>query len=185
MKAILAFFAAIIVATTFSTSARSDDASDWAADKARLEQLANEGRCEGYWDVLWPWAKKGNDEARELLLVSLLPGPHMEGVCSPGSQCDFVTHMRDIIIVAVHASPIQYKEYKEAVNSYFQQWGFEDVKQGKEFMECFNNTTSDKDCASLAVGANIVPSFEEYAAQIDAMLADGLKSKCLTVKDKH
>lgn len=181
MKSIIAFFASIIVAITFSTSARSDDTSDWAADKARLEQLVNEGRCEGYWDVLWPWAKKGNDEARELLLMSLVPPPHMDGICSPGSTCDWITQMRDATVMAVHSSPFSRDAYAEAARFVFEEWEIKKLPQGKDFIHCAlteNAGDNAADCASIAVNANISPSFDEYAQQIDAMIANGLKSRC-------
>lgn len=157
----------------------SDELSkEWAEDKSILEKVANEGRCEEYWNILWPWAKRGNKEAMDSLFLLLMPPPHMDRICSPGNSCDLVSSLRDAVVFAVHTSDHQKDEvYVGVANHLYETFGFRQTERGRNFIECLDKKSS-RNCAAVAVYERLVPSFEEYASHIDALIAQGWKSTC-------
>lgn len=154
---------------------------EWAAAKANLEKLVSEGKCDDYWSAIWPFAKKGNLEARMILLTLLAPPVHGTQIIPPGSTGDLVSKLRDIIIMAVHSSDYTGSEdfnqyYKDLAYDLYTKQGFDESVEGRAFLKCVSLKSND--CATIGVKGKLVPSFDDYAKQIDTYTNSGMKSTC-------
>lgn len=174
---------AVIAAIGMLFSAGQSHGADpeWAAAKVQLEKLVSEEKCEEYWSTIWPYAKTGNLEARMVLLTFLAPPVHGTQIIPPGSTGDLVSKLRDIIIMAVHSSDYTGSEdfnqyYKDLAYDLYLKQGFEESVEGREFLKCV--TEKANDCAAIAVKEKLVPSFDDYAKQIDLYTTSGMKSSC-------
>lgn len=161
--------------------------STWQAEKVRLENLIQAGKCAEYWDVLWPSAKEGNLEARAILLTLLAPPVHGTQVFAPGSAGDLVSRLRDIVIMAVHTSDYRGSEdstkyYRELAYDLYLKNGFDQTTDGQEFLKCVREEANG--CAEIAVKGHLVPSFEDYANQVNSFINSGMKSTCEPAYEK-
>lgn len=168
---------------------QSSDLDGWLAVKASLEKSGQGlNHCEESWDVLWPWAKKGNLEARFTLFFLMTPPPDMKPLFAPGSSGDRISWQRDVIIMLTHS--LGYKgdpdlkdnqldvlaHYNDALALY-KKFGLGSDYKSVEFLKCAQENKDN--CAAIAVKNKIVPSFEEYAQQIDLFLEKGMKAHCV------
>jgi hypothetical protein len=159
----------------------------WESDKASLEALSSQNlsddeRCGATWGILWPWAKKGNLEARERLYFYTLMMPHNDVIQMPGSHGDFASRLYDGLILAVHSSGAQYKKdiYVDLVKGFLSDLGLERTK----FYRCFKDEQTE-DCARVAVEEGLVPSFEDFSTDIEMFLAQGKKQTCFYVRSEE
>ncbi|MCC7305011.1 MAG: hypothetical protein IT558_01995 [Alphaproteobacteria bacterium] len=181
------FFIALVIVLLNAGITKADNSfttqsqdPEWLAAKKSLENLVQEEKCSEYWNILWPWAKKGNLEARALLLISLAPPPDMNIIYAPGSSGDYISKLRDITIMSVHSHGYKekwFEDYKNLISDLYVQVGFDEISAGKDFLKCVKDTPS-ANCIDIAVKEKLVPSFEEYASQIDALMKEGMKSTC-------
>lgn len=181
-----------------------DSASDpeWVAfiNQTRTQNrqwLKDQAHCAETWDMLWPWAKKGNYEARGLLLALTVSMMHMNSLVPPGSDPkNRAAHDTDIIIMGAHTMPLTKKdsphlfldpdsgeEYPGANFPFsYATYLIENRRLPNEkkqpYLDCLKETPSHA-CADIAVKDGLVPSFEEYAAKIDALMAKGIKASCI------
>lgn len=148
-----------------------------------IRELQAAGDCAKYWDILWPKAKAGDMEARWNMYFLMVSPPHMDIMFAPSASQDYVTKMRNAYIIAVHAYDYDGEnlsdeekeviaDYKKTSLSLFKHAGFSEEK----FMACVRKGKSK--CSHLAVEEKLVPSFEDYAKEIDALMAQGIKSTC-------
>jgi hypothetical protein len=156
---------------------------EWLETKNKLQELVKGEKCEEYWDLLWPWAKKGNLEARVDLLTLMAPPPHGTTVIAPGNSGDLVSRIRDILVMAVHSdgykSEAAYtRDYRELAYELYINEGFQEIPEGRRFLECVKSGSGN--CAEIAVKGKLVPSFDEYASQLDVLARSGMKSTCIS-----
>lgn len=182
------YFAIFVFTLFFSFASYADDVSEWAEDRVRLDKFIEEGRCSEYWNIIWPWAKKGNAEARFNLLFRTVGFMHMDQILLPGSGDDYVSRMRNWTIMAVYAQEYYHNmpsnipnhdfllEYRQAMIKIFELAGFREAQGGDEFLSCVEARGGN--CSAIAIKNKLVPSFEEYAAQIDAFMVQGMQSRC-------
>lgn len=152
-----------------------------------IKELQAAGDCAKYWGILWPKAKAGDMEARWNMYFLMVSPPHMDILFAPSASQDYITKMRNAAIIAAHAydydgeNPFNENEkeaiadYKETAVLLFKDAGFFKTKNEK-FMTCV--TKGKPKCTHLAVEEKLVPSFEDYAKEIDALMAQGIKSTC-------
>lgn len=156
------------------------ESDSWELAKARLASLGDTERCLQTWSILWDWSKRGNQEARYLLLVAMMPPPGMGAMTLPGTSQDYVSRIRDLLIVAVHAedysSSATTSDYTKDLEDLYMTAGFGRAAAGQSFLEC--RSRREEDCVQHAVKALLVPSFEEFAAQIDKQTLDGAEPRC-------
>lgn len=175
------FMLVLLVLFSIPSHAKEEKPS-WVEDKAHLEELISENKCTEYWDVLWPWAKKGNLEARAWLFILMAPPPKITPIFAPGNSGDLITKIRNIVIMAAHSHDYQgdlslWPGYKNTTNELYKMVGFNKSVKGKQFLECTKDNKA-KDCTEIAVKSKLVPSFEKYAEQMDMFIEDGMRSKC-------
>lgn len=182
------FFAAFVLSgflfATASCFAASEDPA-WLAEKERFKNvITNENRCYETWNVLWPWAKKGNLEARAMLFVAITPFMHIGAVAVPGNNGDSITTMRDSLIMAVHSEGYKggdsERAFMNALNEFRQSiykgFALNSYSSGREFLECVQK--KKQGCSTIAVTEGLVPSFEDYAREKDALMQQGMKGLC-------
>lgn len=164
----------------FAASYNSSNDPAWIIDKQKLEKIQE---CSDVWDILWPWAKSGNLEARTMLYTyTVVSSAYNSKFLLPGESGDLVTKMRNILILGVHSE--DYKEtsnsddaVRSVVRSMYKQYEFDARDKGKKFLQCLDSKGT-KNCSKLAVEAGLVPSFENYAKQIDAFVNAGMEVQC-------
>lgn len=180
--------ALVILSYAFPSYAAGDEA--WLKDKIKLEKLASEGICDQHWDLLWPWAKQGNMEARRILFTISAVQLHMPEVYPPGRSGDLVSHLRDIIILGLHSLPKQnsgtitnqdkvfIETLTEFIRYYISTFQLNSANKAEKFIECWSKEKTQK-CTKLAVDNGFIPSWESYSAEIDALIDKGMKSTCI------
>lgn len=171
----------------FSIAFATDDVSDLLSDENKINNLSGDENCVARWDILWDWAKKGEMKARFTLLVSMMPLPDTGAVRMPGNNGDYVSNSKDVITMAVHSweyigdsdneSKEFVKNYKAVILNVFMMAGLDRIESGKKFIDCIGKSDG-RTCSRLAVDEGLVPSFEIYSAQIDAMKSKGISPYC-------
>lgn len=176
-KIIIALLILLPAKTAFATN---DPA--WTADKTRLEKLVSEEKCDQYWNLLWPWAKKDNIEARQTLFLISAVQLHMPEVYPPGRSGDLVTHLRDILILAIHGLPeknspdFAFVDYIKIADSFIPH--YPTASNAENFLKCWKEQQT-QDCTKIAVRDGFIPSWSSYTTEIDALIDKGMKSTCI------
>ena len=177
-----------------STGSVGNNDINWTRDQQHLKTVltslaSDENKCIAIWDILWPWAKRGNLEARELLFSAVYPtAPDMISLELPGSAGDVLSRRRDAIILAVHTIGFHTGEESidqnyESDSKHFYSAFLNDGGQGSAFLKCIN-TEPNNECAKRFVGI-LFPTFDRYAAQIDAFTKNGMKPRCVFPDEKR
>jgi hypothetical protein len=154
------------------------DDPEWMADKKRAEALFETDNCDDYWQIVWPWVKKGNMDARALLWTRTVPMIHMPIVRPPASE-NVISYLRHLFIITMYNSGngILLEEDGETLEQYVYSFIPFVVDSSVPFAECINDTPSPK-CMEIAVEEKIIPSFEDYAAEIDVLMKNGYLGTC-------
>lgn len=171
----LLWFTPVIAEDSWPVLEGADDPA-WIADKKRAEALFETDNCDDYWQIVWPWVKKGNMDARVLLWVRTVPMMHMPVVRPPASE-DIVTHLRHLLITTIHHSGILIGDDGDTLDQYVYSLFPLIEHLSVHFQECINDAPSPK-CAEIAVEEKIIPSFENYVAEIDMLMKNGYLGKC-------
>lgn len=164
------------------TQSTDNFGSDWETDKRILQDVDSPDMCLKRWNVLWHWAKNGNREAKHALAFLVAPPPDMLPMQMPGTHGDTISRLRDILILSVHSIDYQDKDeideyYEELTIGLFKQFQLDQTSSGKDFIKCVV-TGKSSECARLAVEAELVPSFDDYASNIDLQIANGATATC-------
>ena len=158
-------------------------AQAWIDAQKRLSEnkeanISEEEKCQVSWSILWQLAKQGNLEARyEINFAWMRDWIYLEG----WSQ-DYTTRMRTLTILDIHTygapsrnfdSPnlLPERQWSNLVTN----WPF--MKRSKVFKECMINGAS-QECTRIAVDEKFIPSFKDFAAEIDLQLANGAHVMC-------
>lgn len=167
-----------------SLEAHAADQSKWELDRQKVLNLKD---CNKKWKILWPWAKIGNLEARFIIFYLMLePLPDVKArLLAPGNSGDLISLHRDLIMFLVFSEGYNPDE-KIFNNTWdenlkietYKMMGFSNHNPGKLFLRCLEKTTPKSTCVKLAVDKNLVPSFDQYAKQIDIFAANGLIATC-------
>ncbi len=162
---------------------------DWQNQYTQNKQQTSAESCQQLWDFVWPWAKRGNIEARGIL-YTIMTLPRRTSPLLPLVPTDYISYMRYLMILQVHSAGIQYLEnteedvksiYSEMSRFYEKQLGFLDTLSGGTYMSCIKNATtlqSAQSCTQTAEKEGLVPSFEDFASEVDIMIAQGLLPSC-------
>lgn len=159
----------------------SSDDPAWIADRGHLQALLKEHACDKVWKTLWPWAKRGNMEARFLIFMLMVPPPDADILYAPGNSGDYATTMRDALVMAVHSFDFE-EESRERADYARTALSMFSGKSGRweRFARCARS--GKRGCGDIAVKDKLVPSFEDYALQIDALMDKGMTGSCLVIK---
>ncbi len=183
----LSIFVLFSLIVVWSLSAKADEISGdtWETAKKKMESvtfgsMSDEAQCQFVWDTLWRWSKRGNVEARYNLFRFVYPGwPGLPHIMMPGRVGDEISLVRDSAILGVYS--LEYRSDVDIESFLNETIGV--VPAGQWFIQCIKED-SIKSCVRAAHSrANLIPSFEEYALEIDTLIAGGAKQKCLYFKD--
>lgn len=159
-------------------SARAEDGATTAeAALKAIDGLPRMERCIAAWDVMWPLAKKGDAAARLYLAVSVMPMMHMDMLVPPGRTGDFVSRFRDVQIMFMYGMSAAEKIFPAEDDMD----GFKFISESLHDYEvdrCVSERRYDE-CAAIAVERKRIPAFDDYAAEIDALVAQGFKASCV------
>ena len=167
----------------------------WVADEARLETLipsekiSDQERCLMLWNTWWPWAKKGNLEARAGLLAYVFPTASDSGILiPPGSAGDYVSQVRNALILGANIASADsgqdkklQDEYKDTFELLYKLY-LNDGSRGSAFAECMKDRPP-RECVYNY--GDLFPSFQQYAVQIDALVVQGMRPKCKFPPSSH
>lgn len=176
--------------------------STWLTDRARLDKLLSENitdeeDCRIRWNILWPWAKKGNLEARAILsMLTFTAWPLTPQIFLPGRSGDQLSSMRDAAILSIHSIGVRFDDnnqqarYDSQSKTIYNEF-LPNVAFGSIFQACLKEKPGEY-CTRLAssyagdpIRWKLIPTFKDYAAEIDALLAQGMKPHCLYLHDRH
>lgn len=196
---ITALLASFVLAAPKEAIANND--TEWKAAYAEWQKsnqdkkLTDTETCQSIWDFFWPWAKRGNLEARAYFYLMLaLPGDW--AIRTPIDVSDFASRIRTIIILQIHSAGVQYDEtidedtkslYPDLAEFYEKQIEVWDGMKGGTYMPCIKEASTKESaqrCAQIAVQEKLVPSFEDFAAEVDALIAQGLRLTCKDLPQK-
>ena len=177
-----------IVSTIFLISmlnagvAFSKDVDTWESDKKKIENMSGESACEDRWNIIWKWAKKGNLEARYYMFVLMVPLPDMSSLCVPSYDKDSASYRRDLLIWAAYSLDFvpgdemgdEYIKIRDSYREDTKMWIGDLGKESEKVQNLIKCIESKKNnCTEVAVEYGFVPSFKDYAKQVDALLNVG------------
>ncbi len=192
----LGLFIVFAVLTALIGHARADASLDglpsgegkWLQQKQEIKDLlasrsiTDQDKCNKVWDILWSEAKSGNLPARAWIRQLVFPyGPHSDTIALPGRSGDYISQMRDAIILSVHTTGVKLSNDKEtAYYNGFSRELYSEVKLeyvGGPFLNCVSQPQSNN-CVNIAVKRQLVPSFESYASEVDLLLSQHKSPTC-------
>lgn len=163
---------------------------DWEKDKAYIEKLNRSedlSKCDLYYNILWGWAKKGNLNARNTLFMQLISHPwQSDNFFLPTATWDVMTKNYYLNTLAVHQIGSDEEKNKEYIDFFggniidFQIKDSYGLKPDSDFGKCMSKERSQK-CVEEAVKDGLIPSFDRFARQIDALYAAGFMPICAEV----
>lgn len=152
------------------------DSPQWLRERATILDTA--GNCQARWNLLWNWAKRGNLEARHLLLEneSGTRALFTRTPLTPDTENDRLW-LR--VLLAIHQLGYVGRSEASADTArrsldYIGTWKQQGVSA---FSACYTSSP-DADCTAIAVSQGMVPSFASYAASVDARIQAGAVPVC-------
>lgn len=175
---------------------------DWEKDITYLNKddfnyygKNNLANCDLFYNVLWSWSKKGNLSARFMLLATIAFSGFEKGMghfVMPTTSWDEMTRKRYLSLLTLYQ--IGSKEDTEGFgdadkeeNRYFFDTFITKInglEPDSKFGKCMGKERSQK-CVEEAVKDGIIPSFDRFAREIDALYAAGFMPICAAGVDPH
>jgi hypothetical protein len=162
----------LFLAHASTARAQPENGADWDSALESADRLVRQGDCAAAWDVLWPWAKEGNTEARGYLAFAA----GRFGMMPPSPGDDMVSADRYYLIIMVHGIPPREawpsdglaNAMRGVLRRVIAELGAYPIG-GKELLECLETDIDPEECISNAVAHDLVPSFESFAREVDAV----------------
>jgi hypothetical protein len=155
------------------------------AEIERARALVERGDCARAWNILWPLAKNGDQEAR-YFLYSAVTGR----MIPPAVTKDHTTWYRHVLVLTAYAAITPQEQMPSTVGA-GHRFARIDVPasinalklgaDGERVAQCYANGPSFKICLDLAISLGVIPSFEEYALKTEmAERETGIEAHCLS-----
>lgn len=155
---------AVLLSALFAGAAAAcaQSPGHWDTTKAQGAAAVESGDCARAWTLIWPWARRGQIEARAILAG----GVAAAGLTPPGGSGDSISQFRHAVILSVHGAAEGDTTATEVLRSLVRT---EPVSQmgGHALVQCLDSGNPPRSCVANAVAAGFVPDFESYARQID------------------
>lgn len=169
---VVVWFLALIVATTFGHDVRAQSTTWDLPELQKARAATARWDCRTAWEILWPLAKGGNNEARYLLMVA-----KVQNTAPPGTNRQSSAEVRNrhsltlaayaaLAQVPAHAADPNHRWLRESIPIYLRDLSL--GSNGDRVAQCYASGRGFRDCLELAVSIGIVPTFEEYAEQVEA-----------------
>ena len=166
------------------TGSSAADVKFGEAEIKRAGELLARGDCNTAWNIAWPLAKGGNQEARNFLYASI-----NGRMLPPGVTKDHISYYRHVLVLAAYAAlslPGQVPrgmspgrrfariDVPAAIN------GLKLGSDGERVAECYRRDPSFKSCLDLGVSLGVIPTFSAYAKETERRQTEtGVAADCL------
>lgn len=158
----------VALADASKTTPENKMFSSWENDKDQAIKLIHGGDCERGFQILWPYVKQGNVEAKEGLLYFM----HFEPFLNlPGRSGDYVSRVRDILILTIHEPQIKDQQLGRTYLSYLK-----GLDSDKTFAKCVGEKREE--CIQDLIRRKIIPPIQNYFTEIDVLSKAGLPATC-------
>ena len=161
MKSTLIMLIAFIATTTLACAQITNN---WETAKKQGEAAVDSGDCAQAWNLIWPWARSGQVEARAILAG----GVFAAGLTPPGGSGDAISQFRHAVILAVHGAAEGDPAATELLHSLIRTELVSDMG-GRKMKLCLEAGLAPHICVAEAVKLGFVPDFDAYAKEIDAV----------------
>ena len=155
---------------------KPDDAEAWAA--------LRRNDCEGAWNILWPLAKNGDQEARYYLYWAVV-----QRINPPDVATDPAILNRHFLTLSAYAALRPTERYSMGVAS---DGRFARIEvpvaisrlnlgeHGERVAQCYKAGEPLDACLQLGVSLGVIQEFEDYARDTDRRVREaGAKARCL------
>lgn len=155
-------------------SAAGSPALDDKAGASAIEQAAAKlarGECNTAWNIAWPLAKDGSQNARNFLYAAL-----NARLLPPGVTGDPATIFRHTLALAAYAALMSPEEIRSGAVS-DRRFARIDVpgaikhlnfgSNGERVADCYRTGPSFRTCLDLGISLRVIPTFEEYADETE------------------
>ncbi|NOX42164.1 MAG: hypothetical protein GXP19_00275 [Gammaproteobacteria bacterium] len=153
----------VMIAFITATAIACAQTGDWGAAKAQAATAIDSGDCAGAWNLVWPWARKGNIEARAILATGVVAA----GLIPPGGHGDAISQFRHSVILAVHGAADGDRATTVFLRALIRDNLISDMG-GDRLKRCLDADTPPRTCVAGAINDGFVPDFEDYSREIDA-----------------
>ena len=157
--------------------------ADWRNAEKRMAEirasnLSEEEKCQKNWDVIWPLEKAGNLEA----IYADFQASALGSIAIQGIPEDRLTRIRygTVFMFYVLGSSRHNEEMKYSSPEIYWKIASENspvIANNTRLKKCMLEEMSQV-CTDIAVQEKLIPSFAQYAAEIDMYLANGAKVQC-------
>lgn len=161
--------------------------SAWSGEENELKRargLLATGECGAAWDIAWPLAKDGNQEARYFLYQSI-----NGRMLPPGVTRERDSYYRHVLALAAYAAsaPLEKAPAGAVSNRHFARIdipasisGLKLGPDGERVAQCYRTAPSFKACLDLGVSLGVIPTFANYAAETESRSKEtGVGARCL------
>jgi hypothetical protein len=170
----------IICSIVASSPARPE--TNWLADRKEAMALYHKGSwfagdsCSKIWNLVWPWAKKGNSDALSFLAGTM----HWAGLVPKGANGDRQSQIRHLASMTVYGAP-HWNGHKKERMFFGALLKAPSIAQvgGHRFMKCLDKGTLPRSCVDEAVRTRFVPRFADYVRELDALAGGGSPARCI------
>lgn len=161
MKSTLFWLVVLVAPSAF---ADSQIIGDWESAKTQGTSAVESGDCALAWNLIWPWARKGQVEARAILAGGVV----VAELTPPGSGKDAISRFRHAVILAVHGAAEGDRTATELLDGFLRIDIVLDMG-GRPLKRCFEAGILPATCVGEAVKSGFVPDFRDYAREVDAV----------------
>jgi len=167
------------MAISLSSQANWDEIESYSEQIMEDKSINDADKCARIWSTIWPMAKAGNKEAR-FGLFAMRGFSDME--LTPASH-NMATGQFELLVLYIHslgASELSKDAYRKAGQTpdIFSLYPF--LNKGPRFKECMTKLQA-AECTQIAVDEHLIPSFEDFSAEVDAGINSGRVSPCRSV----
>ena len=140
----------------------------WKNTLKQAEVAAENHECTRFWNLIWPWEQQ-SAHARAILAAAM--HPFFMGLRPPGTS-DVLAWRRHYLILVAYAAADGNQSAIKLLKSFLK----DDLlsgAEGKRVIECLDSKESPRSCINIAVKEKILPDFEIYVKEVNAIMVSG------------
>ena len=160
---------ALLCAWTGNARAQS---SSWDLPEFKeAAAAASRWDCKTAWDIIWPFAKRGNNEARFFLFRLVINNTNPPGYYSGLSSSFLSRHLFTLAIygalagIAPDGGDPSHAWARKEVPILINELAL--GQRGDLVAQCYKSGDALRNCLDLAISLGVAPRFEDYAEEVD------------------